>query len=61
MSLFGFRAYPTPIFKPVWPFMVSGAIVFYGINKLQGLLVATDEYKKDPRNPYAQSLLKEAH
>ncbi|EPQ27287.1 uncharacterized protein PFL1_05210 [Pseudozyma flocculosa PF-1] len=61
MSLFGFRAYPTPILKPTWPFMVAGGIVFFGINKLQTILVATEESRKDPRNPYAQSLLKEAH
>ncbi|PWN53290.1 putative ATP18-subunit I/j of the mitochondrial F1F0-ATP synthase [Violaceomyces palustris] len=61
MSLFGLRAYPTPIWKPMWPFFVASAVVFYGVNKLQDMGVSTEEAKKDPRNPYGQKVLKEAH
>ncbi|EST08265.1 ATPase, F0 complex, subunit J [Kalmanozyma brasiliensis GHG001] len=62
MAFFGFRAYPTPLLKPMWPFFVAAGVVFYGVNKLQDMAVSTEEASKDPRNPYAfivfDSLLK---
>ncbi|PWN31992.1 putative ATP18-subunit I/j of the mitochondrial F1F0-ATP synthase [Meira miltonrushii] len=51
--MFGFRAYPTPIWRPLAPFFAASAIVFYGVNRLQEAGVSTDEARKDPRNPYA--------
>ena len=35
MAFFGFRAYPTPILKPLWPFFASSAIVYYCVSKMQ--------------------------
>ncbi|SPO30176.1 probable ATP18 - subunit i/j of the mitochondrial F1F0-ATP synthase [Ustilago trichophora] len=61
MAFFGFRAYPTPILKPMWPFFIAAGVVFYGVNKLQAVAVSTEEASKDPRNPYGQKVLKEAH
>ncbi|PWY99263.1 hypothetical protein BCV70DRAFT_115245 [Testicularia cyperi] len=52
MAFFGFRAYPTPILKPMWPFFVAAGVVFVGVNKLQDMAVSTEEASKDPRNPY---------
>ncbi len=52
MAFFGFRAYPTPILKPMWPFFIAAGVVFYGVNKLQDMAVSTEEASKDPRNPY---------
>ncbi|ETS65142.1 hypothetical protein PaG_00200 [Moesziomyces aphidis] len=51
MAFFGFRAYPTPILKPMWPFFIAAGVVFYGVNKLQDMAVSTEEASKDPRNP----------
>lgn len=52
MAFFGFRAYPTPLVKPMWPFFIAAGVVFYGVNKLQDMAVSTEEASKDPRNPY---------
>jgi len=52
--MFGFRAYPTPIVKPLWPFMIASALTFYGVNVLQDKMVSTPEAKKDPKNPYGE-------
>ncbi|PWN27882.1 ATP synthase subunit J, mitochondrial [Jaminaea rosea] len=51
--MFGLRAYPVPVWKPLYPFILGGAIVFYGTVKLQNAMLESDEFKKDPRNPYA--------
>ncbi|KAL4400875.1 Atp18 subunit J of the mitochondrial F1F0 ATP synthase [Malassezia pachydermatis] len=60
MAFFGFRAYPTPILKPLWPFMASAGIVYYVVSKLQYSGVRSAEYAKDPKNPYATQIAKEA-
>ena len=52
MAFFGFRAYPTPILKPLWPFFASSAIVYYCVSKMQYAGVRSSEYAKDPKNPY---------
>jgi F-type H+-transporting ATPase subunit j len=68
------------IFRPLWPFFVSGGIVFYLVSKLQDAAVrcvypfslscsvfvvtynsAAEAFAKDPRNPYAAQIAKEAH
>ena len=51
MAFFGFRAYPTPVLKPMWPFFIAAGVVFVGVNKLQSIAVSTEEASKDPRNP----------
>lgn len=52
MAFFGFKSYPTPVMKPMWPFMVAAGIVFLGVNKIQSIGVSTETASKDPRNPY---------
>ncbi|WFD39728.1 atp18 subunit J of the mitochondrial F1F0 ATP synthase [Malassezia japonica] len=52
MAFLGFRAYPTPILKPLWPFFASSAIVYFVVAKLQYSGVRSPEYAKDPKNPY---------
>lgn len=52
--MFGLRAYPTPILKPMWPFFTAAGVVFFGINKLQAAAVSTEDALKDPRNPYGE-------
>ncbi|KAK0527629.1 atp18 subunit J of the mitochondrial F1F0 ATP synthase [Tilletia horrida] len=58
--MFGYKAYPTPILRPLAPFFAGGAIVFLGINALQNSLVKSDAFKNDPKNPYAQKVAKES-
>ena len=50
MAFFGFRAYPTPILKPLWPFFASSAIVYYCVSKMQYAGVRSETYAKDPKN-----------
>lgn len=52
MAFLGFRAYPTPIWRPLSSFFIAGGIVFWGVNSLQNVMVKTDDAIKDPRNPY---------
>jgi len=61
MSFFGLRKFPVPIVRPLWPFFIAGTIVFYGVGKLQDKGIRSEEYAKDPRNPYAQRIAKESH
>jgi len=61
MSFFGLRKFPVPIVRPLWPFFIAGSIVFYGVEKLQEKGIRSEEWVKDPRNPYAQQIAKEAH
>lgn len=50
--MFGLRRYPTPIWKPMAPFIAAGGIVFAGIVALQNSALQSEEFKNDPRNPY---------
>ncbi|KDN45739.1 putative ATP18-subunit I/j of the mitochondrial F1F0-ATP synthase [Tilletiaria anomala UBC 951] len=61
MAFLGFKAYPTPIWKPLGPFIVASGIVFWGVNALQNSMVKSGENAKDPRNPYGQKVHKESH
>nr|ODO02579.1 F-type H+-transporting ATPase subunit J [Cryptococcus depauperatus CBS 7855] len=61
-KMFGLRAWPTPIVKPLWPFMVSAAITTYGVWTFQDMAVSTPDAIKDPKNPFAASkAAKNAH
>ncbi|RXK34884.1 F-type H+-transporting ATPase subunit J [Tremella mesenterica] len=51
--MFGLRAWPTPILKPLWPFAVGAAITFFGVVKLQDVALQDPEMAKNPKNPYA--------
>ncbi|KAI4726826.1 hypothetical protein E4T49_05457 [Aureobasidium sp. EXF-10728] len=67
------KKFPTPVARPMAPFYIAGAIIFYGINSLATTLansqfypspsdpciVRPDEYRNDPRNPNKN--LKPAH
>ncbi|KAG9226467.1 hypothetical protein CCMSSC00406_0005866 [Pleurotus cornucopiae] len=61
MAFLGLRKWPTPFLKPMWPFMAAGTITFYLVAKLQDAAVRSPEFAKDPRNPYAAQIAKEAH
>lgn len=54
MAFLGFRAYPTPILKPLGPFILGSAIVFWGVSSLQNLMIKSPDAAKDPRNPYGE-------
>jgi len=45
------QRFNAPILKPLWPFFVGGAIVFYGISKAADASASTREFINDPRNP----------
>ncbi|RSH92639.1 hypothetical protein EHS25_008084 [Saitozyma podzolica] len=56
--MFGLRAWPTPVVKPLWPFFIASALTFAGVAKLQSAALSSEEARKDPRNPYAASQAK---
>ncbi|KAI0162314.1 putative mitochondrial F1F0 ATP synthase subunit Atp18 [Xylariaceae sp. FL1272] len=49
------KKFPAPVLKPMAPFFIAGAIIAYGINAAQNSMMASDEWKHDPRNPNAKS------
>ncbi|KAI0717611.1 ATP synthase j chain-domain-containing protein [Fomitopsis betulina] len=72
MSFLGLRKWPTParppilqlpllVLRPMWPFLAASTITFYLVSKAQDLGVKSEEYRNDPRNPYAAQIAKEAH
>ena len=44
MAFLGFRAYPTPVLKPMLPFLIGGAIVFYGVNAGQKAMMQSKDH-----------------
>ncbi|ATY64509.1 ATPase, F0 complex, subunit J [Cordyceps fumosorosea ARSEF 2679] len=49
------KKFPAPFLKPYWPFFVAGAVIAYGANSAQNAMMASDEWKNDPRNPNAKT------
>ncbi|ODV63563.1 F1F0 ATP synthase subunit i [Ascoidea rubescens DSM 1968] len=45
------KSFPTPIIKPLWPFMAGGAITFAIISKLANASMNSAEFINDPRHP----------
>ncbi len=48
-----FKAYPTPINKPLWPLFAGSLITFYLFSKGAAAMANSDEFRNDPRNPNA--------
>ncbi|KAF9012566.1 ATP synthase j chain-domain-containing protein [Cyathus striatus] len=55
MAFLGMRKWPTPVAKPLWPFMAAGAITMYLVLRPG---IRSTEWRNDPRNPYAARLLR---
>ncbi|PWY91010.1 putative mitochondrial F1F0 ATP synthase subunit Atp18 [Aspergillus heteromorphus CBS 117.55] len=55
------KKFPTPVAGPVGPFFAAGMhplsslIVLYGVNSFANVLMNTEEFKNDPRNPNAKA------
>ncbi|KAI0521069.1 putative mitochondrial F1F0 ATP synthase subunit Atp18 [Xylaria bambusicola] len=49
------KKFPAPIMKPLAPFFAAGLIIAYGVNSAQNAMMASDEWKNDPRNPDAKA------
>ncbi|KAH8824656.1 ATPase, F0 complex, subunit J [Flagelloscypha sp. PMI_526] len=60
MSFLGLKKWPTPVFKPMWPFIGSGMFLLYGIWHVQQNAVRSEAFRNDPRNPYAARIAKES-
>ncbi|EGN95802.1 ATP18, subunit J of the mitochondrial F1F0 ATP synthase [Serpula lacrymans var. lacrymans S7.3] len=52
---------PVTVLRPMWPFFAASSITFYLVSKMQDMGVRSEEYAKDPRNPYVAQIAKEAH
>ncbi|KAF7506061.1 hypothetical protein GJ744_012308 [Endocarpon pusillum] len=48
------KKFPGKFAEPMWPFMAAGLIVAWGINTGANAMMASDEYRNDPRNPNAK-------
>lgn len=51
-TVFGMRAWPTPFLRPMWPFMVGGAMTFYMVAKAQNAMLQAPEHRDSPKNPH---------
>ncbi|THV03181.1 hypothetical protein K435DRAFT_715907 [Dendrothele bispora CBS 962.96] len=60
MSFLGYRKWPTPIARPLWPFMVAGSITIYYVAKIQDAAIRSPEYATNPKNPYATKIAAES-
>ncbi|KAI0077666.1 hypothetical protein K474DRAFT_1057427 [Panus rudis PR-1116 ss-1] len=60
MAFLGLRKWPTPVAKPIWPFVAASGITFYLVSKMQDMGVKSEQWKNDPRNPYAAQIAKES-
>ncbi|KAK4169749.1 ATP synthase j chain-domain-containing protein [Cladorrhinum sp. PSN259] len=45
------KKFPTPVLKPLAPFLAAAVVIAYGINSAQNAMMSSDEFKNDPRNP----------
>ncbi|KAL4063689.1 ATPase, F0 complex, subunit J [Scleroderma yunnanense] len=61
MAFFGLRKWPTPVWRPMAPFIAASGITFYLVSTMQELGVRSEAYAKDPKNPYAPQIAREAH
>ncbi|KAI6125710.1 ATPase, F0 complex, subunit J [Pisolithus croceorrhizus] len=61
MAFLGLRKWPTPVLRPMAPFIVASGITFYLVKTMQDMGVRSETYAKDPKNPYAAQLAREAH
>ncbi|KAN0085771.1 ATP synthase j chain domain containing protein [Tylopilus felleus] len=50
----------TPVIRPMAPFLAASAITFYLVGQMQELGVRSETYAKDPKNPYAAQIAREA-
>ncbi|OIW31286.1 ATPase, F0 complex, subunit J [Coniochaeta ligniaria NRRL 30616] len=58
MSWFGvtpLKKFPAPVLRPMAPFFAAGLVIAYGVNAAQNAMMASDEFKNDPRNPNAKA------
>ncbi|KAL1841733.1 hypothetical protein VTJ49DRAFT_6647 [Mycothermus thermophilus] len=58
MSWFGvtpLKKFPTPVLRPMAPFLAAALVIGYGVNSAQNAMMNTDEFKNDPRNPNARA------
>ncbi|ODV86346.1 hypothetical protein CANARDRAFT_16753 [[Candida] arabinofermentans NRRL YB-2248] len=51
MKFMGVKVYSFPLVKYYWPFFIGFGATYYGIGKVQGLLMDTSEFINDPRHP----------
>ncbi|KAK4227365.1 ATP synthase j chain-domain-containing protein [Podospora fimiseda] len=45
------KKFPTPVLRPMAPFLAAAAVIAYGVNSAQNAMMNSDEFKNDPRNP----------
>ncbi|QRV98055.1 ATP synthase j chain [Ceratobasidium sp. AG-Ba] len=56
MTLFGFRKFPTPVARPMAPFIAASVVVYYLVAKAQDAGVNSEEHRNSPKNPYAAQI-----
>ncbi|KAF9518316.1 hypothetical protein BS47DRAFT_1482793 [Hydnum rufescens UP504] len=56
MAFFGLRKWPVPVAGPLGPFLIAGAMTTYLVVKAQNSMVKSEQYAKDPKNPYAAEI-----
>ncbi|RPD66518.1 hypothetical protein L227DRAFT_606604 [Lentinus tigrinus ALCF2SS1-6] len=77
MSFLGLRKWPTPVAKPLWPFVSASLLTWFLVGKMQDLGVkcayslsfsphplpprVSEGFRNDPRNPYAAQIAKQSH
>jgi len=60
MAFLGLRKWPTPVLRPMLPFIAASGLTFYLVSSLQDMGVKSETYAKDPKNPYAAQIANES-
>ncbi|EXJ85595.1 hypothetical protein A1O1_05961 [Capronia coronata CBS 617.96] len=55
------KKFPGKLAEPMVPFYAAGILVLWAVNAGANAMMASDEYKNDPRNPNAKADSKPAH
>ncbi|KAG9070900.1 hypothetical protein KI688_008442 [Linnemannia hyalina] len=55
------RAWSTPFFRPLAPFLAGGVVTFYLINAAQETMLKSESFRNDPRNPKFTGKKEEHH
>ncbi|KIV89349.1 hypothetical protein B0A52_06212 [Exophiala mesophila] len=49
------KKFPGKVAEPMIPFYAAGLIVLWAVNSGANAMMASDEFKNDPRNPNAKA------
>ncbi|KDQ16402.1 hypothetical protein BOTBODRAFT_107373 [Botryobasidium botryosum FD-172 SS1] len=56
MAFLGFRKWPTPVARPMYPFFLATGVTYYLVSLAQEAGSSSPTFANDPKNPHAVRL-----